>query len=94
MKLALLVLLVPVLAFGGSIPRSQAARHEFVRIHACPGTGKNRLPCPGYIIDHKKALACGGADAPSNMQWQTVAAAHAKDRVELKGCVINGRVHQ
>ena len=42
---------------------------------------------PGYVIDHVIPLACGGPDAPSNMQWQTVADAKAKDRVELKGCL-------
>jgi len=41
---------------------------------------------PGYVIDHVRPLACGGADAPSNMQWQTSAAAKAKDKVERKGC--------
>jgi hypothetical protein len=35
------------------------------------------------VVDHVKPLACGGADAADNMQWQTVAAGHAKDRVEL-----------
>jgi hypothetical protein len=34
------------------------------------------------VIDHIKALKHGGADAPSNMQWQTIAQARAKDRVE------------
>jgi hypothetical protein len=34
------------------------------------------------VIDHVVPLACGGADAADNMQWQTVAAAHAKDRWE------------
>lgn len=66
--------------------RSQTARHEFVREHACPSTHRNRLPCPGYVIDHVKALACGGADAPFNMQWQTIAEAKAKDKWELKEC--------
>jgi hypothetical protein len=41
---------------------------------------------PGYVVDHIKPLACGGADAPSNMQWQTIAAAKAKDKVERDGC--------
>jgi hypothetical protein len=31
-------------------------------------------------------LACGGPDAVTNMQWQTVAAARAKDRVERRSC--------
>jgi hypothetical protein len=29
-----------------------------------------------------KSLECGGAEAPSNMQWQTVAAGKAKDKTE------------
>ena len=32
--------------------------------------------------DCAKPLECGGADAPSNMQWQTVAAGKAKDKTE------------
>jgi hypothetical protein len=38
--------------------------------------------CSGYVIDHVKRLECGGADDPSNMQWQTVAEGKAKDRTE------------
>jgi hypothetical protein len=41
---------------------------------------------PGYVIDHVVPLAWGGADNTSNMQWQTVADAKAKDKVERKGC--------
>ncbi|HVB33764.1 MAG TPA: HNH endonuclease signature motif containing protein [Patescibacteria group bacterium] len=40
----------------------------------------------GHVIDHIDPLACGGLDAPSNMQWQTIAAAKAKDKVERKHC--------
>jgi len=36
----------------------------------------------GYVVDHVDPLECGGADAPSNMQWQTVAEAKIKDRTE------------
>ena len=37
---------------------------------------------PGYVVDHIVPLECGGADAPGNMQWQTTAAAKAKDKTE------------
>jgi len=36
--------------------------------------------------DHIKPLACGGPDAVWNLQWQTIAAARAKDRWELRAC--------
>jgi len=39
----------------------------------------------GYVVDHIVPLACGGLDAPSNMQWQTKEQARAKDKVERKG---------
>lgn len=55
-------------------------------MHPCPATGRSKGSCPGYIIDHVQALACGGADHPSNMQWQTKADAKAKDKWERKGC--------
>ena len=38
------------------------------------------------MVDHIIPLACGGADGPSNMQWQTVAESKAKDKWERKGC--------
>ena len=64
--------------------RSQSAKVEFKRER--PGTGARRGPCKGYVIDHIKALACGGADAPTNMQWQTVAEGRAKDKWERMEC--------
>ena len=66
----------------GRIARSSTARHEFQRLHPCPSTGRSTGACPGYVIDHLTPLKRGGADAPSNMQWQTKAAAKAKDRIE------------
>jgi hypothetical protein len=68
------------------IRRSRAARAQFQRQHPCPSTGKGYGACPGYVVDHVKPLACGGADAPSNMQWQTVAEGKAKDKWERIGC--------
>jgi len=41
---------------------------------------------PGHVVDHRVPLACGGDDAPSNMQWQTTGEAKAKDKVERRGC--------
>jgi hypothetical protein len=38
--------------------------------------------CPSCQVDHRQALACGGADDPSNMQWQTTAEGKAKDTWE------------
>lgn len=66
--------------------RSLAAKWAFKAEHPCPANGARRGHCPGYIIDHIKPLACGGADDPSNMQWQTEADAKAKDRWERRGC--------
>ena len=54
--------------------------------HPCPSTGLATGPCPGYRKDHVIPLACGGPDAVSNMQWQTIAEARAKDRWERKTC--------
>ena len=36
------------------------------------------------MIDPINALACGGTDAPDNMQWQSVAEGKAKDKWERK----------
>jgi hypothetical protein len=64
-------------------------RHQaiaFKRSHPCPATGLPYGSCKGWVIDHIDPLACGGADDPSNMQWQTKAEAKAKDKWERKGC--------
>jgi hypothetical protein len=66
----------------GRIKRSSSAKSAFKRQQPCPSTGKATGRCPGYVIDHIKPLECGGADAPSNMQWQTIADGKAKDKTE------------
>lgn len=66
----------------GRVRRSEAAKLAFRRRNPCPSTGRVYGPCPGYVIDHMRALKHGGADSPSNMQWQTTAAAKAKDKWE------------
>lgn len=86
MKLLLLLLVaIPAVA---EVTRSAAAKDAFKRQKPCPVTHKPTGPCPGYVIDHVYPLACGGADAPKNMQWQTITEGKAKDRWELllPGC--------
>ena len=65
---------------NGRIKRSAKAKDEFMR-----STGHPK-GWPGHVVDHRIPLACGGSDSPSNMQWQTVQAAKAKDKVETVGC--------
>jgi len=60
----------------GRIKRSEAAKHEFMRM---TGYSNGR---PGYVVDHIIPLKRGGCDCPSNMQWQTLEEAKAKDKVE------------
>ena len=73
-------------AAGQAAPRSAAARAEFKRANPCPATGQSRGRCPGWVIDHMVPLCAGGADAPHNMQWQTVFDAREKDRDERRLC--------
>ena len=60
----------------------QKKRREIMKRTPCPSTGKTPGACPGYEVDYIQALKHGGADDPSNMQWQMVDAAKAKDKRE------------
>jgi len=64
----------------GRLRRSAEAKDQFMRQTGHPHGW------PGHVVDHIVPLACGGADAPGNMQWQTTQEAKAKDRVERRGC--------
>jgi len=66
--------------------RDLSQKAAFIKTHPCPSTGKTRGRCQGYVVDHIKPLCAGGADRPSNMQWQTREEAKLKDREERKIC--------
>ncbi len=66
----------------GKIARDPRQTNAFKQQHPCPSTGKTSGSCPGYVIDHVVPLKRGGADSPSNMQWQTKGAAKEKDKWE------------
>jgi hypothetical protein len=76
-----------VLAEADAAPeRSRALRAEFVRANPCPANGATSGPCPGYQVDHREALICGGRDELGNLQWLTIAEHKEKTRVEVKLC--------
>lgn len=86
-KLLLFTLMLALSASANSAyHRSTKAKNAFKYSHPCPANGDTKGRCPGYVIDHIIALACGGADSPVNMQWQTVTEGKAKDKWERKEC--------
>jgi len=66
--------------------RSASVKHEFQLTHPCPSTRLTSGACPGWVKDHIVPLVCGGPDAPSNMQWQAIREAKAKDKWERTTC--------
>ena len=77
---------VHVIKIASKTHRSSSAKRAFRAQHPCPGTGQTIGACPGYVIDHISPLCAGGADLPSNMQWQTSEAGKAKDKLERREC--------
>jgi hypothetical protein len=75
-KVLILLLLCSTLCFG----RSRAAKHTF---EVQTGYPRGRR---GYVVDYRVSPACGGADAPYNMQWQTIADAKAKHKSDRERC--------
>lgn len=66
--------------------RDQGQVRHFRYNHACPATGKTSGSCPGFVVDHIVPLCAGGADDPSNMQWQELAESREKDKAEWALC--------
>lgn len=93
MKRILVAILIATMSCTAlALPRSRSARAHFMLSHPCPANGHVRGACRGFVVDHLIALDCGGADSPSNMQWQTVADGRAKDKWERKGCKNGHRI--
>jgi hypothetical protein len=84
--LAFVVMAALSASLGAREYRSRDVTREFQREHPCPSTGLTSGACPGYRKDHVVPLGCGGPDTVANMQWQTIRAARAKNRWELKTC--------
>ena len=84
LKVIAVVFLSVCLPASARTQRSHAARAAFMKKHPCPSTGKTSGSCHGFVVDHVKPLECGGADKPSNMQWQTTARAKEKDKTETQ----------
>jgi hypothetical protein len=84
----LIALVAALLVAGPSIAaeRSREVAAQFQHAYPCPATGKQWGACPGWVKDHIDPLCNGGADAVTNMQWQTMADARAKDRWERGIC--------
>lgn len=81
----LAALVVLLLAFPAEA-RDQNQVWKFRKANPCPSTGKVKGACPGWNVDHVKALRCGGIDRPSNMQWLTIPAHKIKTRHEARTC--------
>ena len=74
--------------------RSREVTREFQREHPRPSTGKTSGACPGYRKDHVVPLACGGPNAVSNLRWQTIRDARAKDAWERNACGLSAETSQ
>ena len=79
----ILLLLLGVLTAGA---RDRAQVREFRKEHPCPATQRVSGACPGFVVDHIIPLCAGGADDPSNMQWQERRESLEKDRTEWALC--------
>lgn len=60
---------------NGRISQNPAPVRKFRATHPCPANGSLKGPCPGYLVDYKKALDRGGKDDPRNMRWRSIAQA-------------------
>ena len=82
-----IALLVAMLALPAAAEtRSLRAEVLFRLANPCPETGDAYGPCKGYVIDRVIPHVCGGAEAPANMQWRTLAQVREKSKWDRIGC--------
>lgn len=78
------------MALGLVAPRNRAVAQRFERTHPMPDKCLNPDGTPRMrqirdcIVNHKKALECGGTDTVDNMEWQTYSESLKSDREEAK----------
>lgn len=85
-RLLIVGLALAVVSTASAIERSRSVVAEFRKANPCPSTGRTRGRCPGYQVDHREALVCGGRDSVDNLQWLSIEEHKAKTRVEVKLC--------
>lgn len=68
------------------IERSRAEVRAFRAENPCPSTGRTRGACPGWAVDHVRALCAGGEDARTNMQWISNEDHRFKTLVDVREC--------
>lgn len=89
-----LLLARPAWAACPPVHRSQALVRHFKRTHVCPSTGTVTSTCHD-IVDHIIPLClgpeAGGLDVLENLQYQSVAEAKAKDKIERQMCRVKPR---
>ena len=83
--LALLIALA-LATTATALPRDAQQKQAFRKQNPCPVNGTIRGPCPGWQIDHRRALMNGGRDHPSNMQWLATDAHGAKTLADRAAC--------
>ncbi len=81
-----LILMMGLAVIARSLPRDKTERDRFVRSNPCPANGNTKGPCPGYEVDHKKALMNGGKDKPDNMQWRRREEHKEKTKQDFEQC--------
>lgn len=86
MKAIAALLAVAFLATAQALPRSSSVRTEFRKANPCPVTGQVKGKCPGWEIDHRIALMCGGPDTVENLQWLTIPEHRKKTARERREC--------